>query len=67
MPELLSVTGDVVFVLTAPETESEVGESVTAAWPPIPVSATVRGLPAELSVIVIVPVRVPGAVGVNVT
>ena len=34
---------------------------------PVPVSGTVRGLPLALSVIVMVPVRTPVAVGVNVT
>ena len=34
---------------------------------PVPVSGTVRGLPFALSVIVMVPVRAPVAVGVNVT
>jgi hypothetical protein len=34
---------------------------------PVPVKLAACGLPAALSVIVIAPVRVPGAVGVNVT
>src|SRR5579872_625910 len=34
---------------------------------PIPVRFTTRGLPGKLSVTVIVPVRTPDAVGVNVT
>jgi hypothetical protein len=34
---------------------------------PVPVRLAVCGLPAALSVTVIVPVRVPAAVGVNVT
>jgi hypothetical protein len=45
----------------------EEAESVAAARPPAPVSCKVRGLPTELSVMVGVPVRVPAAVGVNVT
>jgi hypothetical protein len=38
-----------------------------AVFVPVPVSATVWGLPVALSVIVKVPVRIPVAVGVNVT
>jgi hypothetical protein len=44
-----------------------VGVSEAVAVLPVPIKATVRGLPAELSVIVNVPVRVPATVGVNVT
>ena len=43
------------------------GVTVRLGIAPWPVSSTVRGLPAELSVMVRVPVRVPVAVGVNVT
>ena len=41
--------------------------AVTVKSDPVPVSGTVRGLPLALSVIVMVPVRAPVAVGVNVT
>ena len=40
---------------------------IAAALMPIPVSETVCGLPTALSEIMIAPVRVPVAVGVNVT
>jgi hypothetical protein len=43
------------------------GERVAPGPAPVPVSATVCGLPAALSVMVSVPLRTPGAVGVNVT
>ena len=42
-----------------------IGAAVAAS--PVPVSATVCGLPEALSVVVRVPVRVPEAVGVKVT
>lgn len=42
------------------------GDAVKFAVDPWPVSVTLWGLPAELSVIVTVPLRVPMAVGVNV-
>ena len=45
--------------------ELEEGDSVTVE--PVPVNETVWGDPPALSVIVKVPVRVPPAVGVNVT
>jgi hypothetical protein len=45
---------------------NEVGEIPIATATPVPVSATVCGLPVALSVNVIVPVRAPAAVGVNV-
>ncbi len=44
-----------------------VGERVTAGAIPVPLRLTLCGLPAALSVIETVPVRVPVAVGVNVT
>src|SRR5258708_17924176 len=44
------------------------GESVIAgALMPMPVSETVGGLPTALSVMMMIPLRVPTAVGVNVT
>ena len=49
---------------------SEVGETLTLGVPaaaPVPVRLTVCGLPAALSVMVTAAVRVPVAVGVNVT
>ena len=42
------------------------GITVRVGIAPWPVSSTVRGLPAELSVMVRVPLRVPVAIGVNV-
>ena len=42
------------------------GGGVIVVDTPLPVSGTVCGEPGALSVIVIVPVRVPTAVGVNV-
>src|SRR5580704_18778339 len=45
---------------------NEVGEIPIATATPVPVSVTVCGLPVALSVNVIVPVRVPAAVGVKV-
>ena len=47
-------------------TVTEAG-AVTVKSDPVPVSGTVRGLPLALSVTVMVPVRAPVAVGVNVT
>ncbi len=43
------------------------GDKLTADAIPVPVRPTVWGLPLALSVIVMAPVRVPVAVGVNVT
>ena len=43
------------------------GAIVTVLTAPWPVSSTERGLPAELSVMVKVPVRVPVMVGAKVT
>jgi hypothetical protein len=47
--------------------ESVLGEGTILSWSPTPKSGTVCGLPAELSVMVNVPVRVPTCVGVKVT
>ena len=49
------------------ENVSDVGESVAADTPPMPVSVAVCGLPLALSVTVKVPVRVPVVVGRKVT
>ena len=47
---------------------SEAGENVTvAAADPVPLRLTVWGLPATLSLMLIVPVSVPVVAGVNVT
>jgi len=54
----------VVFRVTVPKLKL-VGERVMSA--PVPVSSTDCGLPVALSVIVMAPVRVPAAVGVNFT
>src|SRR5437016_2908473 len=43
------------------------GDRLTAGAVPVPLSDTVCGLPVALSAIVTAPVRVPVAVGVNVT
>jgi hypothetical protein len=45
----------------------ELGDAETVKSVPMPVSATVCGLPGALSVIVKAPVRVPVAVGVKLT
>src|SRR5437763_3301492 len=45
----------------------DVGESVTAACTPVPVSVTICGLVTSESVIVSVPVRTPVVVGGNLT
>jgi len=44
-----------------------VGDRLTTAPSPVPLRPTLCGLPAASSVIVIAPVRLPTAVGVNVT
>jgi hypothetical protein len=46
---------------------SVAGERVSAGPVPVPVKATLRGVPGALSVIVTAAVRTPAAVGVNVT
>jgi hypothetical protein len=46
---------------------SDVGATDTCGPDPVPVRLTVCGLPAALSVMLSVAVRVPTAVGVNVT
>ncbi len=44
-----------------------VGEKLTAGAVPVPLRPTVCGLPAALSLMLSVPVRVPVWIGVNVT
>ncbi len=72
VPLLVSVTACAALVLPTcwlPKLRL-VGERVTAGAvgaTPVPVRLTLCGLPAALSVIDTVPVRVPVAVGVNVT
>jgi hypothetical protein len=47
---------------------SDVGDKLTAGAPePVPVRLTVCGLPAALSAMLMLPVKVPVVVGVNVT
>lgn len=68
LPELLSVTmlGE-LFVPTAwLPNETLVGERPTTGAMPVPVSGMFCGLPATLSVTVMLALRVPVAVGVKV-
>src|SRR5438094_551825 len=60
-----TVTG--VVACACPLYARELGERVTAEVVPVPLRLTVCGLPAALSVIVSVALRVPVAVGVKVT
>lgn len=53
--------------VTGPVTAVAVSEKSTVPLVPVPVRVTFCGLPEELSVTLKVPVRVPEAVGVNVT
>jgi hypothetical protein len=64
---IVTVWGALAVPTSWLEKERLVDDGVAPASPPWPVSLTVRGLPAELSVIVSVPVRVPATVGVNMT
>jgi hypothetical protein len=69
LPVLLKVTGCTPLVVPSvwlPKIRL-VAVRLTALPLPVPVRITVCGLPAALSVMVTVAVRVPGAVGVNVT
>jgi hypothetical protein len=68
-PGLVTVTGCAVLVVPTAWFPNEMlcGAIVSVTTAPCPVRPTVRGLPAELSVIVKIPVRVPVAVGVKVT
>ena len=69
MPVFVKVTfwGELVVKTTWVANVSVAGESWTPGWVPTPVSETVCGLAAPLSVTVRVPLWVPGAVGVKVT
>lgn len=66
MVTVICWAGLVVPVVCMPK-ESEVGERVTAAAVPVPVSATVTVGAAPPKETVNVPVRVPAAAGVEVT
>src|SRR5450755_564007 len=69
VPLFLSVTALAALVTptnTLPNA-SDVGEKVTAGASPVPVRATVWGLPVALSVTETVPDLAPAAAGVNVT
>jgi hypothetical protein len=63
---LTGVTVTLNIMLERRGTVTEAG-AVMVKSVPMPVSETVRGLPLALSVIVMVPLRAPVAVGVNVT
>jgi hypothetical protein len=69
VPEFLSVTA--VAALVAPScvlaNATDVGDRVTAGAVPVPVKATVWGLPVALSVMETVPDLAPVAEGVKVT
>jgi hypothetical protein len=68
-PLLVSVTGRGLLVTKyacSPKSRL-VGESVTVGPKPVPVRATVCGLPGASSAMLIVPFLVPPAVGVKVT
>ena len=70
VPVFFRLTGCAALVVVSiwPLNVKLVGVSPTlGAATPVPVSGTVCGLPAALSVTASVPVRVPSAVGVNVT
>ena len=68
-PELVTVTAFVALLLpiNTPLKLRLVGDSVTAGAVPVPLKATLCGLPAALSVTLTVDVRVPVLVGVNTT
>src|ERR1700747_2758413 len=70
LPVLVKVTVFTALVVSTvwlPKV-SEVGDRLTAgALVPVPVRLTICGLPTMLSATLIVPVKVPVAVGVNVT
>ena len=69
VPVFVTVTfcAGLVELIVCEANVSDVGDTVTVAGPfmPVPVNITVCGLPVALSVKVIVPVRVPAAVGLN--
>src|SRR5271167_1081524 len=64
----VTLSGALVVVSACEPNARLLGVTVTVAVPgvPVPVKVTVCGLPVALSVNVIVPVRVPVAVGLNV-
>src|SRR5580658_3902707 len=64
----ITLNGALVVLIACEPNVKLLGVTVTVAAPPVavPVSVTVCGLPVALSVNVIVPVRVPVAVGLNV-
>jgi len=68
-PLFVTVMGVAALVVptTWPANATLVFDRVAFGPSPVPVSGTVCGLPSEVSVITRLPVRVPGAVGVNVT
>jgi hypothetical protein len=68
-PELVKVTAFVALLLptNTPLKLRLVGDSVTAGAVPVPLKATLCGLPAALSVTFTVDVRLPVWVGVNTT
>src|SRR5579863_374412 len=64
----ITLNAALVVLIACEPNVNDVGVTVTVAAPgvPVPVKVTVCGLPVALSVNVIVPVRVPVAVGLNV-
>ena len=54
------------MITTVPKL-SDAGATVNCPLTPVPVSATVCGLPVALSAMLNVPLRVPVALGVNAT
>jgi hypothetical protein len=69
VPELVTVTDCVAlfFPTSTPLKLRLAGDSVTAGAVPVPLKATLCGLPAALSVTFTVAVRLPVLVGVNTT
>ena len=69
VPVLLTVTDCValLFPTSTPVKLRLAGDSVTAGATPVPLNATLCGLPAALSVMLTVDVRLPVCVGVKVT
>jgi hypothetical protein len=69
VPVLLSVTGMAELVVPTAWLPNPMlaGDNATTGARPIPVSGTLCGLPPPLSVTVTLAMRLPAAVGVNVT
>ena len=70
LPELVKVTacGPLVLATTSPVKTKLAGDKVTTgAWPPLPLSGRVCGLPGALSATVMAPEMGPEVVGVKVT